>query len=84
MIGQLTLRSSVITPSETALVCSLQSGHFLDYGLKPGLDEGILIGDVIDGRLRSSQIIQIGLMKHESIMMETKEMTSLRCFLNGQ
>lgn len=59
-----------------------QSDHFLDNRLNPSLKHGILCAHAIDGRLAGRLVIQVGLMKHEWVMMEPKQMTGIGVFLD--
>ena len=62
----------------------LQSDHFLDNDLYPDLDHGQLLRYAIDDCLACGHIVQIGLMKHEWVMVKSEKMSRVRCLLNSQ
>jgi hypothetical protein len=62
----------------------LQSDHFLNNGLYPGLQQGQLLGYAIDDCFVCGNIVQIGLMEHEWVMMKSEKMSRVCCLLNSQ
>jgi hypothetical protein len=62
----------------------LQSDHFLDNDLYPDLEHGQLLRYAIDDCLACGHIVQIGLMKHEWVMVKSEKMSRVRCLFNSQ
>lgn len=61
-----------------------KSGELLGDGLGPGLDQRELLGNAVDGCHAGGHVVQVGLVEHVGVVVETEEVTGVGILLESE